>query len=104
MRRNYRKEYDNYDSKPVISGIQNTLNISGSDNNTLYAEYGAPVSAGNSGKPKINTQRTHQNIQPKSQAPAIKKETNTVRCNLCNMLIVNNEKCLLEHVQRMHGA
>ena len=92
---------NNYDSKPVISGIPNTLNISGSDNNTLYAEYGAPVSLGGSGKTatmptsKMNTQR---------RAPTIKKESNTVRCNLCNMLIINNEKSLLEHVQRMHGA
>lgn len=92
---------DNYDAKPVISGIPNTLNISGSDNNTLYAEYGAPVSSGSSGKTAI-MQTSKMNTHRK--APTIKKETNTVRCNLCNMLIVNNEKCLLEHVQRMHGA
>ena len=41
------------------------------------------------------------NGQPKQ---VIKKETNTVRCNLCQQLIVNNEKNLLDHVQRVHGA
>ena len=104
---------DHYDSKPVISGIQDTLSVSGSsDNNTLYAEYAAPVSSGislsGSGKTssgmKTQQRTSYQQSQTKSQAPVIKKETNTVRCNLCNMLIVNNEKCLLEHVQRMHGA
>ena len=38
------------------------------------------------------------------QRPAGKKETKTVRCNLCHQTLQNDQESLLEHVQRMHGA
>jgi len=44
-------------------------------------------------------------LQSQSRArPILKKDATTVRCNLCKMLLVNDEKSLLDHVQRMHGA
>ena len=38
------------------------------------------------------------------QRLAVKKETKTVRCNLCLQMLQNDQESLLEHVQRMHGA
>ena len=38
------------------------------------------------------------------QQRILKKETKTVRCNLCQQMLQNDEESLLEHVQRMHGA
>ena len=38
------------------------------------------------------------------QASLLRKERNRVKCNLCNMLLINEEKFLLAHVQRVHGA
>ena len=43
--------------------------------------------------------QTHQR-----QSSVLKKERNRVKCNLCKMVLINEEKFLLAHVQRVHGA
>ena len=42
--------------------------------------------------------------QHQQQQRVVKKETKTVRCNLCHQMLQNDEKSLMDHVQRMHGA
>ena len=57
----------------------------------------------NSGNIALSGIRTHPRQGRRSSGPA-KKSSNTVRCNLCKMLLVNNQEALLEHVQKHHGA
>ena len=42
--------------------------------------------------------------QPRSSKTKPKKKNFTVRCNLCEMLLLNEENSLMEHVKWMHGA
>jgi len=120
------------DQKPVISSLypqSNGQNIQEQDPANLYSEFSAPVvpssqsnsynlmpemkvpsgilinssSTSASSNVKISSMNSSMNA-PRVLKKYVKKEANTVRCNLCNMLIVNNEKSLLDHVQRVHGA
>jgi len=114
---------DQFEQKPVMTNNLPSNTTISSDSSSLYAEYSIPVNqmsdnsllksettSANPGYRVINTNTSSPSMSRSQSAPklvrkpSIKKESNTVRCNLCQMLIINNEKCLLEHVQRMHGA